>query len=104
MRDLPITVYGVVTALARSPDQVAAMKDAGWVIANHGLKWVEYKDMPEAKERADIAEAVRLHTETFGDRPRGLYTGRCSQNTVRLVAEEGGFAYVADSYTDDLPY
>ena len=104
MRDLPITVYGVVTALARSPDQVAAMKDAGWVIASHGLKWVKYKDMPEAKERADIAEAVRLHTETLGERRRGLYTGRWSQNTVRLVAEEGGFAYVADSYTDDLPY
>jgi peptidoglycan/xylan/chitin deacetylase (PgdA/CDA1 family) len=25
-------------------------------------------------------------------------------NTVRLAAEEGGFAYVADSYADDLPY
>ena len=23
---------------------------------------------------------------------------------MRLVAEEGGFAYVADSYADDLPY
>lgn len=104
MHDLPITVYGVATALARSPDQVAAMKDAGWEIASHGLKWVEYKDMPEEQERADIAEAIRLHTEIVGERPRGWYTGRCSENTVRLAAEEGGFAYVADSYADDLPY
>ncbi len=104
MKDLPITVYGVATALARSPDQVAAMKSAGWEIASHGLKWVEHKDMPEAEERAQIAEAIRLHAEVVGDRPRGWYTGRCSDNTVRLVAEEGGFAYVADTYADDLPY
>ncbi len=104
MKDLPITVYGVATALARSPDQLAAMKSAGWEIASHGLKWVEHKDMPEDEERAQIAEAIRLHTEVVGDRPRGWYTGRCSDNTVRLVAEEGGFAYVADTYADDLPY
>lgn len=104
MQGLPITVYGVATALARSPDQVAAMKSAGWEIASHGLKWVEHKDMPEEEERAQIAEAIRLHTEVVGDRPRGWYTGRCSDNTVRLVAEEGGFAYVADTYADDLPY
>ncbi|WP_271952317.1 allantoinase PuuE [Ruegeria faecimaris] len=104
MQDLPITVYGVASALARSPDQVAAMKDAGWEIASHGLKWVEHKDMSEAEERAQIEEAIRLHTEVVGERPYGWYTGRCSENTVRLVAEEGGFAYVADTYADDLPY
>lgn len=104
LKDLPITVYGVATALARSPEQVAAMKEAGWEIASHGLKWVEHKDMPEDVERAAIAEAVRLHTEVVGERPKGWYTGRCSDNTVRLVAEEGGFAYVSDTYADDLPY
>ncbi len=104
LKDLPITVYGVATALARSPEQVAAMKEAGWEIASHGLKWVEHKDMAEDEERASIAEAVRLHTEVVGERPKGWYTGRCSDNTVRLVAEEGGFTYVSDTYADDLPY
>ena len=104
LKDTPVTVYGVATALARGPEQVAAMKEAGWEIASHGLKWVEHKDMPEDEERAQIAEAIRLHAEVTGDRPRGWYTGRCSMNTVRLVAEEGGFAYVADTYDDDLPY
>ncbi len=104
LKDTAITVYGVATALARSPDQVAAMKDAGWEIASHGLKWIEYKDALESDERADMAEAIRLHTEVVGTRPRGWYTGRCSQNTVRLAAEEGGFEYVADTYCDDLPY
>lgn len=101
---IPVTVYGVATALARSPDQVAAMKSAGWEIASHGLKWIEHKDMPEAEERAAIAEAIRLHTEIVGEQPQGWYTGRCSDNTVRLVAETGIFDYISDTYDDDLPY
>lgn len=101
---LPVTVYGVATALARAPEQVAAMKASRWEIASHGLKWVEHKDMPENEERAQIDAAIRLHTEATGDAPRGWYTGRCSNNTVRLAAETGQFAYVADSYADDLPY
>jgi OHCU decarboxylase len=101
---IPVTIYGVASALARSPEQVAAMKSADWEIASHGLKWVEHKDMPEDQERDAITEAIRLHTEVVGERPLGWYTGRCSENTVRLVAEEGGFAYVSDTYDDDLPY
>ncbi|WP_044008844.1 allantoinase PuuE [Leisingera methylohalidivorans] len=101
---IPLTIYGVATALARSPEQVQAMKDADWEIASHGLKWVEHKDMTEEEESAAIAEAVRLHTEVTGERPRGWYTGRCSVSTVRLVAEEGGFDYISDTYDDDLPY
>ncbi|SOC05150.1 chitin deacetylase [Rhodobacter sp. JA431] len=101
---LPITIYGVATALARSPEQVAAMKAAGWEIASHGLKWVEHRDMPEEEERRQIAEAIRLHAEVVGERPRGWYTGRCSFNTVQLTAEEGGFDWISDTYDDDLPY
>lgn len=101
---IPVTIYGVATALARSPEQVEAMKEAGWEIASHGLKWVEHKDMPEAEERAAIAEAIRLHTEVVGEPPRGWYTGRCSANTVRLTAETGQFDYISDTYDDDLPY
>ncbi len=38
--NVPVTVYGVATALQRNPEAVAAMKEAGWEIASHGLKWV----------------------------------------------------------------
>lgn len=103
-RQIPITIYGVATALARSPEQVDAMKTAGWDIASHGLKWVEHKDMPEDQERAAILDAIQLHTEVVGAPPRGWYTGRCSENTVRLVAETGQFDYISDTYDDDLPY
>ncbi|UWR35637.1 allantoinase PuuE (plasmid) [Sulfitobacter sp. W027] len=104
LKDTPITVYGVATALMRAPQQLKAMKDAGWEIASHGLKWIEHKDMEPQEERAHIREAIRLHTEVVGEAPRGWYTGRCSMNTVDLAAEEGDFAYIADSYADDLPY
>ena len=103
-RNLPLTVYGVTTALARGREQVAAMQEAGWEIASHGLKWVEYKDMPEEEERRQLTEAIRLHEEVTGARPTGWYLGRCSMNTLRLVMEEGGFRYSSDSYADELPY
>ncbi|MGC9419324.1 MAG: allantoinase PuuE [Rhodovulum sp.] len=103
-RAMPVTVYGVATALARGPEQVAAMQGAGWEIASHGLKWIEYKDYTEADERAHMEEAKRLHEAVTGDTPRGWYTGRCSMQTVRLASEDGGFEYVADSYADELPF
>lgn len=104
LRDLPVTVYGVAAALARSPEQLGAMREAGWEIASHGLKWVEHRDMDEAEERARIAEAVRLHAEVVGEPPRGWYTGRCSANTVRLTAQTGLFDWISDAYDDDLPH
>ncbi|MBM3519340.1 MAG: allantoinase PuuE [Alphaproteobacteria bacterium] len=103
-RNVPLTIYGVATALVRSPDQVRAMIEADWEIASHGLKWVEHRDMPEEEERRQIAEAIRIHTEVTGARPLGWYTGRCSMNTTRLVMEEGGFLYSSDDYADELPY
>lgn len=101
---LPITVYGVATALARAPEQVKAMQTAGWEIASHGFKWIEHKDMPEDVERAQIAQAIALHREVVGTPPTGWYTGRSSINTIRLAAETGAFKYIADAYADDLPY
>lgn len=104
LKDIPITVYGVATALERAPEQVAAMQEAGWEIATHGLRWIDYKDVPREVEADHIAQAVALHTQITGERPYGFYQGRTSMNTVELGCEEGGFAYLADTIADDLPY
>ena len=101
---IPVTVYGVATALARSPDQMLAMQAANWEIASHGYKWIDYKDFSYADEAAHIAMAIELHQHVTGSRPKGWYTGRCSEHTVDLVCEAGGFSYISDSYADDLPY
>ncbi len=103
-RQVPVTVFGVAQALQRGPEQVAAMLEAGWEIASHSLKWIEYRDMDEAEERRQIAEAIRIHSEATGQPPRGWYTGRLSENTLRLALEAGDLLYSSDSYADDLPY
>ncbi len=103
-RGLPVTVYAVASALARYPAIVGSMQRAGWEIATHGLKWIDYRDHTPEAEAADLAEAVRIQTELVGERPLGLYQGRSSINTLRLGCEEGGFLYLADAYADDLPY
>ncbi|MDB5595694.1 MAG: Polysaccharide deacetylase family protein [Hyphomicrobiales bacterium] len=103
-RGVPVTVYGVATALQRSPEQVGAMREAGWEIASHGLKWIEYKDYAIEDERAHLVEAIRIHTDVTGERPLGWYTGRASMHSAEVVMEEGGFLYSSDSYADDLPY
>jgi OHCU decarboxylase len=103
-RSVPVTVYAVATAIARNREAVAAMNEARWEIATHGLKWIDYRDISPEVEARHIAEAVRIHTEVAGARPLGFYQGRASINTVRLGMQEGGFVYCADSYADDLPY
>ncbi len=103
-RRVPVTVYAVAEALRRNPDVVPAMQEAGWEIASHGLRWIDYKDMDPDEERRHILEAIRIQTEVTGARPLGFYQGRTSEATTRLVMEEGGFVYSSDSYADDLPY
>ncbi len=103
-RGLPVTVFGVAKAMEANPAAVEAMLAADWEIASHGWRWLDYQDVPEAVEAAHIAKAIALHTALTGSRPLGWYQGRTSPNTARLVAQEGGFVYDADSYADDLPY
>lgn len=103
-RQLPVTVFGVANAMAMNPQAVEAMLASDWEIASHGLKWIDYQYVPEEVERDHIAQAIALHTRLTGSRPLGWYQGRTSPNTARLVREEGGFLYDADSYADDLPY
>lgn len=103
-RGLPVTVFGVAAAMAANPGAVEAMLKAEWEIASHGYRWIDYQYVPEDVEREHIAKAIALHTELTGARPLGWYQGRTSPNTARLVVEEGGFLYDADSYADDLPY
>jgi putative urate catabolism protein len=103
-RGVSLTVYGVAMALERNPAAVEAMLKADWEIASHGYRWLNYQHTPEAVEREHMARAIEIHTRLTGSRPLGWYTGRTSPNTARLVVEEGGFIYDADSYADDLPY
>jgi allantoinase len=103
-RGVPMTLFAVSTAAARTPWIIERALQDGHEVACHGLKWINHHGMAEAEERAQIAEAMEILTRLCGERPVGWYTGRTSENTRRLVAEYGGFLYDADDYSDDLPF
>lgn len=103
-RGLPMTIFGVATALQRSPEVTQAFQELGHEIACHGLKWIHYQNMDIETERAHMREAVQIFRELTGSAPLGWYTGRDSPNTRQLVVEHGGFAYDSDYYGDDLPF
>ncbi|WP_315918270.1 allantoinase PuuE [Mesorhizobium sp. SP-1A] len=103
-RGLKFTAFTVAMALKRNPRVAQALAESGHEIASHGWRWIDYHDVDEATERQHLRLAIDTITELTGSRPLGWYTGRVSPNTRRLVAEEGGFLYDADSYSDDLPY
>ena len=103
-RRIPITVFGVAMAMERNPQAVEAMLTAGWEIASHGWRWIDYQFMPEDEEIRHLERAVDIHTRMTGKAPEGFYLGRTSPNTHRITAEHGRFVYSADSYADELPY
>ena len=102
---MPLTVFGCALALERNPDAAAAIRAAGHDVCCHGWRWVEHYLLDEAEERDHIKLAVASLRETIGERPLGWYCRYApSENTRRLLVEEGGFLYDSDAYNDELPY
>ncbi|MEN9558829.1 MAG: allantoinase PuuE [Pseudomonadota bacterium] len=103
-RKLPMTIFGVSSALARHPELCAAFTELGHDMVCHGLKWIHYQNIEVATEKAHMAEAVAIIKKLTGSAPLGWYTGRDSPHTRTLVVEHGGFLYDSDYYGDDLPF
>lgn len=101
---LPLTVFAVGRALELHPGLARALAAAGHEIAGHGYRWLDYRTVPETREREDLHRTIACIERLCGHRPVGWYTGRVSPNTRRLLREEGGFLYDSDAYNDDLPY
>ncbi len=90
-RGLAFTSFAVGMAIERHPEPAQAMAEAGHEIASHGRRWIDYQHVEAERERADLRRAIAAHRAVTGGRPLGRHLGRCSPNTARLVAEEGGF-------------
>lgn len=103
-RKIPITLFAVAMAMQRHPKVIEQALTDGHEIASHGYRWINYHGMSVDEERAHMEKAIAIHSEICGARPLGWYTGRTSAHTRDLVAEEGGFIYDADDYSDDLPF
>ena len=103
-RQVPLTLFAVAMALERNQRVAEVALRDGHEICSHGLRWINYHGMPMAQEREHMRQAIDIQKKITGERPLGWYTGRTSENTRALVAEEGGFLYDADDYSDDLPF
>ena len=103
-RGLPLTMFAVASAMKQHPDPVLSAMESGHEIASHGLRWIDYQDVPIEVEREHMMTAIQIHEDITGSKPLGWYIGRTSPNSLDLVAEYGGFKYCADDYSDDLPF
>ena len=103
-RQIPITLFAVAMALDRNQLVAETALANGHEICSHGYRWIDYRSTPVDVEREHMHKAIDIITRITGERPLGWYTGRTSPNTRRLIAEEGGFLYDSDDYSDDLPF
>ena len=104
-RKMHVTVFGAALALERNPDAARAIVAAGHEVCSHGWRWVGFQDMSIEQEREEMQRAVASIERTIGQRPLGWYCRYApSDNTRRLVVEDGGFLYDSDAYSDDLPF
>jgi putative urate catabolism protein len=103
-RGLPLTVFGVSMALERHPELTKAFVELGHEIACHGWRWIHYQNMDEATEREHLRIGMEIIEKLTGSAPQGWYTGRDSENTRRLVVDDGRLIYDSDNYGDDLPF
>ena len=103
-KNIPVTIFGVGSALEQNPEVCEAIKNGNYEVAAHGYRWIDYQDVKKSLEKKHMQQAIKTIKKIFGSRPLGWYTGRCSPNTRDLVFDEGGFLYDSDSYSDDLPY
>ena len=102
-RKLTATVWAVGKAVERNPLPIQAMAKAGFEIASHHYRWIDYQEMPEAQEREHILKSVVAIKSAVGKRPVGFFHW-CGPNSRRLIVEEGGFLYDSEAYNDELPY
>ena len=102
--EMPLTIFAVGMAVERHPAVIEEMVKLGHEICSHGYRWIDYQYVEEDVEVEHMGLAIEAIRKVTGERPLGWYTGRTSPNTRRLVAEEGGFLYDADDYSDDLPF
>jgi len=98
------TFFAAAKTLETNPEAAKEIVSKGHEICSHGYRWIEHFTLSGDEEREAIRKAVASIEKTIGARPVGWYCREPSENTIELLAEEGGFLYDSDVYNDDLPY
>ncbi|MBM3680616.1 MAG: hypothetical protein FJW81_04705 [Actinobacteria bacterium] len=100
----PATMFACGQTVELNPDPVRHAAALGHEICRHGYRWIDYDGVDEEVERDHIRRPIAAIEAAAGARPVGWSTGRVSLATRRPVAEEGGFLYDSDDYSDELPF
>jgi allantoinase len=103
-RRIKCSFFAVGMAIERNPGIAVAAHEDGHEIVGHGYRWIDYNAVSTDVERESIARTVEYVQRLTGERIVGWMTGRPSQDTRRLLVEEGGFLYDRDSLADELPF
>jgi len=103
-RNLPCTVFAIARALERNPEACAAMREAGWDVAGHGLRWEIHANLTPEQEREHIRLATEIITRCIGSRPLGWYTRYAPSLFTRTMLLDAGYSYDSDAYDDEIPY
>jgi len=98
------TFFATAKTLETNPEAANEIVKRGHEICSHGYRWIEHFTLTLDEEREVIRKAVATIEKITGQRPLGWYCREPSENTIELLAEEGGFLYGSDVYNDDLPY
>ena len=98
------TFFATAKTLETNPEAAKEIVKRGHEICSHGYRWIEHFTLTLDEEREEIRKAVATIENITGKRPLGWYCREPSENTIELLAEEGGFLYGSDVYNDDLPY
>lgn len=100
---MPVTVFACGRALARHEGYASYLKASKHEVAGHGYQWIDYRLVSYETEQQHIKKTLDVIEKMTGRRASGWYTGRRSEHTLSLLAEED-LLYLSDSYADDLPY
>ena len=101
--DIPATVFACGLALERNPKLAQAFHKAGWELAGHGWRWLDYSRLSEQEEHSHIQRTLNTIKSLTGQQATGWYTGRKSPYTRGLLVSLG-LLWDSDAYDDDLPY
>src|SRR5262249_7054501 len=89
-RNLPCTGFAVARALERNAEASAAIREAGWDVAGHGLRWEMHANLAPETEREHIRLATEIITKCIGRRPEGWYSRYAPSLSTRSILLDAG--------------
>ena len=89
---------------SEAAEAVAAIREAGWDVAGHGLRWEMHVNLAPETEREHIRLATEIITKCMGRRPEGWYSRYAPSLSTRAILLDAGYSYDSDAYDDELPY